>query len=618
MARDAVAEIKARLDIVDVVGGYVTLRRVGREHVALCPFHAEKTPSFRVTQEKQAWFCFGCNEGGDMFTFVEKVEHTDFRQALELLAEKADVELEAIAQSPARRGAAQRRKRTIELNARAAAFFEHVLWGTPAGEDGRALLREREVSETLARRFGVGFAPAGGAAEDALSRYLRNRAQATADEVVEAGLAHHARAGRLRDRFRHRLVFPIRDERGEVIAFGARALGADVPKYLNSPETAVYHKGSALFGIDLAREAMHEGRLAVVVEGYFDVMAAHAGGVACTVASSGTALSPEQAKVLSRQAGSVILCFDTDEAGVAATSRAVDVVAAEGLPARICVLPEGVKDPDELVRRDPGGFARAVEEAAPEWQVLLDRALGSAEAGSLEDRRGAAERAVTLLARIPEATARELYVQQAARRLGLTVAALVADVGTARTARAAGRPLRLSTAVVPAPAPPEAGAADPVVVAGPEPMQWERHLAALCVHRPDLAARLRVEYPLQLAAIQHPLVRRMIEIAQTTPPGEEIPLTSLPPTERQFAAKLLLESPPELMLSSRTTDLDQAIADCMRLVDEAAITAQIGEVRRRMTAAKERGDDIELASLAARVRELSTASPRLRRHSRAE
>jgi hypothetical protein len=149
-------------------------------------------------------------------------------------------------------------------------------------------------------------------------------------------------------------------------------------------------------------------------------------------------------------------------------------------------------------------------------------------------------------------------------------------------------------------------------------MQWERHLAALCVHRPDLAARLRVEYPLQLAAIQHPLVRRMIEIAQTTPPGEEIPLTSLPPTERQFAAKLLLESPPELMLSSRTTDLDQAIADCMRLVDEAAITAQIGEVRRRMTAAKERGDDIELASLAARVRELSTASPRLRRHSRAE
>ena len=262
MARDAVAEIKARLDIVDVVGGYVTLQRAGRGHRALCPFHSEKTPSFNVSQDKQAWYCFGCQEGGDMFTFVQKVEHTDFRAALEMLAEKAGVELEAEAQGGERRGAARRRKRTLELNARAAAFFEHVLWSSPAGEDGRALLAARGVDEARARTFGIGFAPAGGGGEDALSRYLRERAGATADEIVDAGVAHHARGGRLRDRFRHRLVFPIRDERGEVIAFGARALGDDVPKYLNSPETSVYHKGSALFGIDLARAAMHERRVA--------------------------------------------------------------------------------------------------------------------------------------------------------------------------------------------------------------------------------------------------------------------------------------------------------------------------------------------------------------------
>jgi DNA primase len=609
MARDAVAEIKARLDIVDVVGGYVTLQRAGRGHRALCPFHAEKTPSFNVSQDRQAWYCFGCQNGGDMFTFVEKVEHTDFRQALELLAEKAGVELEAAAQSGERRGAARRRKRTIELSARAAAFFEHVLWASPAGEDGRALLAARAVDETQARLFGMGFAPAGGGGEDALSRYLTERAAATADEIVDAGLAHHARGGRLRDRFRHRLLFPIRDERGEVIAFGARALGDDVPKYLNSPETSVYHKGSALFGIDLARAPMHAARLAVVVEGYFDVMAAHVAGVANTVASSGTALTREQVKVLSRHADSVVLCFDGDEAGRIAASRAVDVVAAEGLPARICVLPDGCKDPDELVHRDPALFAAAVREAPPEWQVLLDRALGADEGGSIEARRGAAERAVALLARIPEASARELYVQQAARRLDLTAATLAADVGVALRGAAAGRPLRVNAAPPPVA---EATAGE----AGPPPppaTAWDGYLATLCVHRPEIAARLTGEFGLDVAAIQHPLARRMVEIALATPAGESFPLTSLAAQERDFAAGLMVRTVPELLAESRIGDLDTAIADCVRLVAEAQRITEISDVSRRMAAAKERGDDAEVGVLAARLRQLATASPRLRR-----
>lgn len=608
MAHDAVAEIKARLDIVDVVGGYVTLQRAGRGHRALCPFHSEKTPSFNVSQDRQAWYCFGCQTGGDMFTFVEKVEHTDFRQALELLAEKAGVELEAAAQSPARRGAAQRRKRTLELNARAAAFFEHVLWSSPAGAAGRALLADRSVDEAEARRFGLGFAPAGGPGEDALSRYLGERAAAGPEEAVDAGLAHHARGGRLRDRFRHRLVFPIRDERGEVIAFGARALGDDVPKYLNSPETSVYHKGSALFGIDLARAAMHDSRVAVIVEGYFDVMAAHLGAVANTVASSGTALTREQAKLLSRHAGSVVLCFDADDAGQAAASRAVDVVAAEGLPARICVLPEGCKDPDELVRRDRAAFARVVDEAPPEWQVLLDRALAGDEGGSIDARRAAAERAVGLLARIPEAAARELYVQQAARRLNLTVATLASDVAVLRTA-SGRRPLRVSLAP---PSDVELGAADNGPPP-PPPAAWDGYLATLCVHRPEIASRLTAEFGLDVTAIQSPLARRMVELAAATPPGEPFPLTSLTPAERDFAAGMLVRTVPELLPESRVTDLDTAIADCVRLVAEAQRITEISDVSRRMAAAKERGDTAEVGELAARLRLLAMASPRLRR-----
>ena len=486
-----------------------------------------------------------------------------------------------------------------------------MLWASPAGEDGRALLAARGVDEARARTFGIGFAPAGGGGEDALSRYLKDRAGATAEEIVDAGVAHHARGGRLRDRFRHRLVFPIRDERGEVIAFGARALGADVPKYLNSPETSVYHKGSALFGIDLARAAMHERRVAVIVEGYFDVMAAHVAGVPNTVASSGTALTREQAKVLSRHADSVVLCFDGDEAGTAAAARAVDVMAAEGLPARICVLPDGCKDPDELVRRDPAAFASAVETAAPEWQVLLDRALGSDEGGSIDARRAAAERAVALLARIPEAAARELYVQQAARRLNLTPAAVAADVATALRGAAPGRPLRVSAAPPPA-APAEEPSDQPQPALTPA-AAWDGYLATLCVHRPEIAARLTGEFGLDVAAIGHPLARRMVEIALAVPPGEAFPLTALAPAERDFAAALLVRTVPELLPESRTGDLDVAIGDSLRRVVEAQLGGEISDVRRRMAAAKERGDDTEVARLASRLRELATASPHLRR-----
>lgn len=545
-----------------------------------------------------------------MFTFVEKVEHTDFRQALELLADKAGVELEAAALSPDRRGAATRRKRTLELNARAAAFFEHVLWSTPAGADGRELLGRRGIEDAAARRFGVGFAPAGGAGEDALSRYLTDRATATPAEIVDAGLGHHARGGRLRDRFRHRLVFPIRDERGETIAFGARALGDDVPKYLNSPETAVYHKGSALFGIDLARTAMHERRVAVVVEGYFDVMAAHLGAVPNTVASSGTALTREQAKLLARHADSVVLCFDGDSAGSSAASRAVDVVAAEGLPARICLLPDGVKDPDELVRRDPAAFAAAVEAAAPEWQVLLDRALGGDEGGSIDARRTAAERAVALLTRVPEASARELYIQQAARRLNLTSATLASDVAVAMRSVAAGRPLRVTASPPPDPADTRPQETGPPPA---PPAAWDAYLATLCVHRPELGRRLVDEFGLDTGAIQSALARRMIEVALATPAGESFPLTSLPAAERDFAAALLVRTVPELLPESRLTDLDTAINDCVRLVAEAQRITEISEISRQMAVAKERGDTTQVGELASRLRHLATASPRLRR-----
>jgi DNA primase len=611
MPTDAVTEIKARLDIVEVVSQYIRLQRSGRRLVGLCPFHAERTPSFGVSQERQAWYCFGCQEGGDLISFVEKIEHLDFLGALELLAERAGVELDR-GRGRERRQSSERRRQALELNARAQAFYEQVLWGTPTGQPGRALLAERGVGEELARRFGVGFAPAGGAGADALVRYLVARHVAAPADVAAAGLAHEAeRGGRTRDRFRHRLVFPIRDERGAVVAFGGRAIGDAVPKYLNSPGTALYDKSVALFGIDVARPALAAAQVAVVVEGYFDVLAAHAAGVANTMASSGTALTREQVRLLARHARSVVLCFDGDTAGQAAASRAVDVIAAEGLDGRICVLPEGAKDPDELVRRDPAAFAACIAAAEPEWQVLLDRAIGDAEGGSVEVRRQAVEKAVALLARIPEAATRTLYVQRAARRLDVAPAALSSDVERAR-----GTPRGAAVRVVLASVPPAAdqgseGSAD--ALGGKPPPSWEVYLGRIAVQRPELVGGLAARHGLRVDELGHPGVGRIMAAALALPPAAAFPLETLSPGDRALATRHLYRPVPELEDDPEEPDrLERAMFDCVRGVRMAALERQLLDVRREKRRAADDGRNADADRLAEQLQELSVARQRLR------
>ena len=607
MAGDAVAEVKSRLDLIEVIGGYVTLHRAGRELTGLCPFHAEKTPSFTVSPERQVWYCHGCHEGGDLFKFIEQIEHIDFRQALEMLADRAGVELETGPQ--ASRGAGRRRRRSIELNGKAQAYYQHVLWATPAGEAGRALLRDREVDEALARRFGIGFAPAGGAGEDALARYLTGKGGATVDELADAGLVHPQRGGRARDRFRDRLVFPIRDERGDVLGFGARALGDAKPKYLNSPDSSAYHKSAAIFGLDLARPAIVREHAAVIVEGYFDVIAAHAAGVEHTVASSGTALAREQVHSLSRIAETLTLCFDGDDAGRAAATRAVDVIAAEGLQARICRLPVGFKDPDELVRRDPAAFAQAVADSPPAWQVLLDTALGAGEGGSVDARRAAAERAVSVLARIPEATTRELYLQQAARRLDIGARSLSTDL-THSMRDGVRRPARI---VVAAPAEPPAGTVEePEPVEADEPMPiWEAQLARVVLIRPELAAALRSDSGLGPDEFTNPTARRIYDAASTDPAG--FTLRRLSGGDQRRAAGLLVREVPEFLDEAEPQAIKQLMADCVRMIHEESVRRALVSISTEMHRARDEGRTEDADALAAKLSRLAADAPHLRR-----
>jgi DNA primase len=609
---DTAAEVKARSDLVEVVAGYVQLQKAGQRYKGLCPFHPEKTPSFTVSPDRQAWYCFGCQDGGDVYDFVEKIEHVDFRQALELLAERVGVEIER-GSAAAGRASARRRRRTLELNARAQSFFQHVLWSMQAGRPGRELLAERRVGDEVARAYGLGFAPAGGPAGDALVRYLRTKAGATPEEIVEAGLAYPAGAGPGRDRFRHRLTFPIRDDRGATIAFGARALGEAMPKYLNSPETAAYRKSTALFGIDLARQAIAESTTAVVVEGYFDVIAAHTAGVRNVVASSGTALTREQVRYLGRHARTLVLCFDFDDAGRAAASRAVDVVAAEGLQARICTSPSGEKDPDEVVRRDPAAFAALVRDAEPEWKVLLDGAIAGAEGGRLDARRAAAERAVALLVRIPEATTRELYAQETARRLDIGTASLMADLNRARHDRRGERQrLVMQSPSVRPGAAPASGHDTPDAALDAVPPAWELHLGALVVHRPALAGLLLESMGLDLAELSAPSIRRLVEVARGVDSGG-FPMHLLAPADHRLAASLLVRDLPELAEGEDGAALQRALEDCVRYVHEESLRRSLAAVQHQLDQAKEAGRDDDVELLATRLLELAAETPHLRR-----
>src|SRR5215472_13118499 len=358
-SEDARDQIRSRLNLVDVVQQHVRLRKQGREHWGVCPFHQEKTPSFHVNEQKQSWYCFSCQRGGDLFTFVQEIEKTDFVGALRILAEQAGVEL------PERSGPAQQRsqqrKRLLDLNRLAARYYEYVLWSLPAGEPGKELLQRREVDEETARRFGLGYAPGG----TNLTAYLRKRGHSMQD----AGDAGLVRGGR--DFFQQRLVVPIRDERGQVLAFTGRTVVDGEPrKYVNTPETPAYSKGKVLFALDLARSAIQDRGHAVLMEGQFDVIVGHRFGVGNAIASSGTALTADQLTLLRRFTDEVVLTFDNDPAGKRATVRAVELAQDHQVRTRVARLSGDAKDPDEFLRAG-GRWEEVLRAAQPGWERLI-------------------------------------------------------------------------------------------------------------------------------------------------------------------------------------------------------------------------------------------------------
>jgi DNA primase len=422
---DAFAEVKAKVDLVKVVQEYVPLTKRNKDYWGLCPFHQEDSPSFHVNPQRQSWYCFGCERKGDVFTFVELIEKTDKRGALQLLAERAGVELKKL--SPEQKDRADLRKRTLAMLKLAAQYYEYVLWKLPAGEPGRRLLESRHVGEETSRRFQLGYCPAG----RGFAEYLRAKGRSLSD-ALEAGLMR--RDGT--DFFAERLVIPIRDERGSVLAFTARTVRQDEPKkYINSPDSPTYIKGRVIFGLDLARDKIAREGHAVLVEGQFDVITAHHFGVANAVASSGTALTEDQVRLLKRFTDELLLVFDSDRAGRAAMRKAAALAAAHGMRTRVVALPDSAKDPDEFLRA-------AGPDAVSRWEELVSRAPSGFEAGMAEDAAGlnpsnpnqvemVAGRLRDWIRQFPESL-RDGYAEAAERHTGISRHLLLRDRRTGR------------------------------------------------------------------------------------------------------------------------------------------------------------------------------------------
>ena len=437
MTASPVEEVKSRVDLVDLIGSTVALRQAGRSYRALCPFHSEKTPSFYVFPETQTWKCFGCGVGGDAFSFLMQRDNLEFGEALRELAARAGVTLESHA-DPVRQEADDRLRRANEA---AALYYHALLMQQPAGQAARRYVEGRGITAETCERFTLGYAPDGGSA---LREHLTG-AGFTTDDLLAAGLVveRDEGSGVVRDRFRHRLMFPIRDAQGRTIGFGGRTLTPDgVPKYLNSPQTALFEKGSVLYALDQARDAIRAERRAVIVEGYLDAVMAHQGGFRNVVAALGTALGERQLGPLGRISDEIVFALDPDAAGDSATLRSL-VVAREALAStvpvptrrgiryqatarctlRVAQLPDG-KDPDELIRADPGHWRELIASALPVLDFLFDRLPYQYDLASPQGKTAAVEELVPALRDLADPIERAHYVQRLARVVGVPETAI--------------------------------------------------------------------------------------------------------------------------------------------------------------------------------------------------
>ncbi|MBR3392602.1 MAG: DNA primase [Firmicutes bacterium] len=424
-SEEVLRQVREANDIVSVISGYVSLTKKGANHFGLCPFHGEKTPSFSVNEREQFFHCFGCHAGGNVFTFIMKIENLDFVESVKFLADRAHITLPEAEISPEEKKRAYRRSRMLEAAAETARFYYYHLTRTPGGRNALEYLDKRAVTETYRKKFGLGYAPV---SRGALAAHLKSKGFEEED-LLAAGLLS-GKPGSTYDRFFNRLMFPIFDAQGRVIAFGGRVMGQGEPKYLNSSDSEIFNKRRNLYGLSIAKKTKRDHLL--MVEGYMDVLSLHQAGFDNAVASLGTALTPEQASLMKRYNDQVILCYDSDRAGTNAARRAIPILEKAGLRVKVIRVP-GAKDPDELIRENGrDAFEQAILSAMDpiDFEMLvLEQENGSKVEGQIKTVHDMAKR----LAEIESDLDRELHIRDVAARMKTSEKALTAEVEQIRS-----------------------------------------------------------------------------------------------------------------------------------------------------------------------------------------
>ena len=418
-------ELVARSDIVDVVSDYVTLTPKGGSYWGLCPFHGEKTASFHVLPDRQLYHCFGCGKGGGVISFVMELENLPYVDAVRLLAKRAGMEFPERDMDESSR---RKRAKLLALNKEAARFF-HSQLHSPIGREGLEYLRNRGLSKGIMTRFGLGFAP------ESWDSLIKAMAQKGFDkrDLLDAGLAVSNQKGSIYDRFRNRVMFPIIDLRGDVIGFGGRVLGDATPKYLNSPDSPVFNKSRNLFALNLAKTTK-QGRI-VLTEGYMDTISLYQAGFDCAVASLGTALTADHAKLLSRFTKEVVICYDADTAGIQAANRAIPLLEKTGLKVRVLRV-TGAKDPDEFIRKfGPDAFSRLLDQSENHVEYNLRQIQSQYDLSDPVQKTEFARAAAEMLAALDSPVEREVYAGQVSELTGIGKPALLQEIERARKAK---------------------------------------------------------------------------------------------------------------------------------------------------------------------------------------
>ena len=437
-------DLKRQADIVRVVQDYVQLKKKGANWMACCPFHKEKTPSFSVSPVKEIFYCFGCHKGGSVFNFVMEMERVSFADAINLVAEKSGVPLPKLIDDSRFEARRHESEEVVELNKWALEWWEQQLESSGEARIARDYLLRREITEETRKAFRLGYAPD---SWDALSLYLRQKG-ASQDQVDRSGLVVKKEEGGSYDRFRGRLIFPVMDIQGKPIAFGGRTLRDEDAKYINSPETAAYVKGRNLFGLNLTRDEIRRGGFAILVEGFLDLIVPYQFGIRNVVASLGTALTADQAKLLSRFARKVVLNYDGDNAGVQAAKKAIEILLAEDLEVKILVLPDN-SDPDEFIRTSGVlEYQRQRGEAQPHLQFVIDQAVRDRKLSNPADKEAAIDEVLPYIRAVRSRIQKREYFDIAMDSLRINDATLRRELwhsirtGISQVARAAQSPVK--------------------------------------------------------------------------------------------------------------------------------------------------------------------------------